>query len=186
MIQKQPDRDTIISEDAALVAKAKEDMSHFDGLYRKYYSQIFRFVRKRVLDQNQVNDITSQVFLKAMLKLENYKHQGFPFSSWLYRIALSEMGNMFRKNSAHRMIRLDDEVTKELAEDIVNPTEKVDALELGKAMNTLSEENLNMLEMRYFEKIKLKEIAQIMNLTESNAKVKMHRTINKLRKQLNS
>ena len=75
------------AEDAELVAKAKKDMKYFEVLYRKYYSQIFKFVRKRVANADLVNDITSQVFLKAMLNIEKYKHQGFPFSSWLYRIA---------------------------------------------------------------------------------------------------
>jgi RNA polymerase sigma-70 factor (ECF subfamily) len=184
MTKKQLERDVTISEDAAMVAKAKEDMSHFEGLYKKYYSLIFRFIRKRITNQEQANDITSQVFLKAMLKLGDYKHQGFPFSSWLYRIALSEMGNLFRSESTERALRVDYKLSEELFSEIGTSAENSDALELGRAMNALSEEHLNMLEMRYFEKIKLKEIAQIMNISESNAKVKMHRIINKLRKLL--
>ncbi len=184
MTNKQPDRDVHISEDAALIAKSKKDMRHFDGLYRKYYSLIFKFIRKRVSDQDQVNDITSQVFLKAMLKLGDYKHQGFPFSSWLYRIALSEMGNLFRSESAERALRVDFKLTEELYSEMGTSANETDALTLGRAMNSLNEEHLTMLEMRYFEKIKLKDIAHIMELTESNAKVKMHRIINKLRKQL--
>jgi RNA polymerase sigma-70 factor (ECF subfamily) len=172
------------AEDAELVAKAKKDMKYFEVLYRKYYSQIFKFVRKRVANADLVNDITSQVFLKAMLNIEKYKHQGFPFSSWLYRIALSELGDMFRAETAERALKVEWSNSADLLNDLDESTSKTDVNQLASALNILSEDNLSMIEMRYFEKVKLKEIAVIMDLSESNAKVKMHRTLNKLRKHL--
>lgn len=173
------------AEDALLVVKAKKDMQCFEVLYKKYYSQIFKFVHKRVANTDLVNDITSQVFLKAMVNLKKYNHQGFPFSSWLYRIALSELGDMFRSDTAERALKVEWALSSDLFSDLDEEQGKYDAERLANVLNSLSEENLNMIEMRYFEKIKLKDIAEILNLSESNAKVKMHRTLNKLRKQLN-
>ena len=173
------------AEDAELVAKAKKDMKHFEELYRKYYSQIFKFVRKRLANTDFVNDITSQVFPKAMLNLAKYKYQGFPFSSWLYRIALSELGDMFRAETAERALKVEWANSADLLNDLDGSPSKIDANQLASALNQLSEDNLSMIEMRYFEKVKLKDIAVIMDISESNAKVKMHRTLNKLRKYLN-
>ncbi|MFK7755683.1 MAG: RNA polymerase sigma factor [Flavobacteriales bacterium] len=172
------------ASDALLVANAKKDMKHFEVLYRKYYSQIFRFVHKRVANTDQVNDITSQVFLKAMVNLNKYQDKGFPFSSWLYRIALSELGNLFRVESVQRALKVEWALSAELFSDLDTDQENHTVSELGSALNELNEEHLAMVEMRYFEKVKLKDIAHIMELSESNAKVKMHRILNKLRKQL--
>ncbi len=172
------------AEDALLVANAKNDMKQFEVLYRKYYSQIFKFVHKRVANTDLVNDITSQVFLKAMLHLEKYKHQGFPFSSWLYRIALSELGDMFRSETAERALKVEWTLSSVLLNDLDESSSKKDVNQLADALNRLPEDGLSMIEMRYFEKIKLKDIAVIMEISESNAKVRMHRTLNKLRKHL--
>ncbi len=180
---QQPESHSNAKEDALLVANAKKDMRHFEVLYKKYYSQIFKFVHKRVANTDSVNDITSQVFLKAMINLKKYNHQGFPFSSWLYRIAVSELGDMFRASTAERALKVEWALSSELLDDLEGNAKKSNEERLANALNTLSEENLNMVEMRYFEKIKLKEIAVIMNISESNAKVKMHRTLTRLRKQ---
>lgn len=182
---QESDSHSNTATDAQLVANAKMDMQHFEVLYKKYYSQIFRFVHKRVANTDSVNDITSQVFLKAMLNLKKYNHLGFPFSSWLYRIALSELGDMFRSESAERALKVEWALSADLFSDLEENQHRFNAEQLAKVLNTLNEESLNMIEMRYFEKVKLKDIAQIMEISESNAKVKMHRILNKLRKQLN-
>ncbi len=181
---QHPENHSNSASDSLLVANAKKDMKHFEVLYRKYYSQIFRFVHKRVANTDQVNDITSQVFLKAMINLNKYQDKGFPFSSWLYRIALSELGNLFRVETAQRALRVEWALSAELFEDIDTDQEKHSITELGEALNELNEEHLAMVEMRYFEKVKLKEVAQILELSESNAKVKMHRILAKLKKRL--
>ena len=170
------------AEDAELVAKAKKDMKYFEVLYRKYYSQIFKFVRKRVANADLVNDITSQVFLKAMLNLQKYKHQGFPFSSWLYRIALSELGDMFRAETAERALKVEWSNSTDLLNDIDNPGSETDVNQLAAGLNSLSEDSLSMIEMRYFEKRSFREIGEILGIAENNAKVKSFRIVNKLRK----
>ncbi len=170
--------------DQELVKLAKEDMKHFEQLYRKYYSQIFKFVHKRVANTNLVNDITSQVFLKAMVNLKGYTYQGFPFSSWLYRIALSELGNMFRAEKAERALKVDWALHTSVLDELTDGSNKPSLEELAQALNDLNDTQLQMVEMRYFEKMKLKEIAVVLELSESNAKVKMHRTLVKLKKHL--
>jgi len=171
------------TQDAFLVEQAKKDMKHFEKLYLKYHSLIFRFLHKRVVNTSAVNDLTSQVFLKAMQNLHKYEHKGFPFSSWLYRIALSETGNMFRAEKAERALKIEWEKASELLTEVDPDNEfRIDNMALSKALNELNDEQLNMVEMRFFEKIRLKEIATIMEITESNAKVKMHRTMKKVKK----
>ena len=91
---------------------------------------------------------------------------------------------MFRAETAERALKVEWSNSTDLLNDLDESASKNDVNQLASALNILSEDNLSMIEMRYFEKVKLKEIAVIMNLSESNAKVKMHRTLNMLRKHL--
>ena len=83
-----------ILEEEQVIAAAKRDPKRFEPLYRSYYEPIFRFVYKRLDSMEQAQDVTSQVFLKALTNLKKYQSRGLPFGSWLYRIAVSEVNNM--------------------------------------------------------------------------------------------
>jgi RNA polymerase sigma-70 factor (ECF subfamily) len=86
-----------VHDDAALVLAAQQDPREFEPLYSKYYEPILRFVYKRLDTKSEAYDVTSQVFLSALQNLSKYEDRGFPFSSWLYRIAINELNQFFRK-----------------------------------------------------------------------------------------
>lgn len=81
------------------IERAKENPRWFEPLYDKYFSQIFRFLHKRHADEIITAELCSEVFYKALTKIKYYKDKGFPFSSWLYKIALNESNQAFRKRS---------------------------------------------------------------------------------------
>ena len=86
---------------------ARDNPAAFGVLYEKYFRQIYLFVFRRTDDEDIAADLTSEVFLKAMLSLKNLKFQGVPFSAWLYRIASNEI-NLHLPNDAvfrHPLIR---------------------------------------------------------------------------------
>ena len=163
------------------IEEAKSNPAAFEFLYNKYYEQIFRYVYQRVDDFDNANDITSQIFLKAMNKLSSYEFKGVPFSSWLYRIAQSEVYSSFKKSKTVRTINIETQDLKSLTD---NDDENV-LLEFKEqlidAIKELKDTDIQMIEMRFFEKRPFKEIAEILELTESNAKVKAHRALEKLR-----
>src|SRR5580704_5978689 len=78
------------------IEDAKSNPARFEVLYNRYYEPILQFVYKRVEGKEVAFDITSQVFLNAMLNMKGYKFMGMPFSSWLYRIALNEINQLYR------------------------------------------------------------------------------------------
>ena len=84
------EREKVLSEDEVLVKNAQENIQEFEKLYDLNYEKIFRYVYQRTATKQDAKDVTSQVFLKAMIKINQFKFMGFPFSSWLYRIAKSE------------------------------------------------------------------------------------------------
>jgi len=176
-----------------IVEQAKKDPRKFEVLYNKYFEQIFRYVYQRMDDIDTANDVTSQVFYKAITKLHKYEFRGVPFSSWLYRIAMSEVYQWFKDNKASRTVNMDsqgifnlikdDEQSPDNFEDEDNS--KLKQL-LIKAIAELPEKDLQIIEMRYFEKRSYKEIGEILDITENNAKVKAYRIVGKLRGKLPS
>lgn len=165
-----------------LVEEAKKDPARFQVLYNNYYERIFLFVWQRMDDKDVAFDVTSQVFLKAMLNLHKYQFKGVPFASWLYRIAKSEVYTVFRKQQTQRTVNIETaglrDMADELEEDKYAPY--IDALK--EAVLELEEEDMQFIEMRFFEKRAFKEIAEILGITENNAKVKTYRLLEKLKR----
>lgn len=164
------------------VKQAKQDPRRFEPLYKKYYEQIFRYIYQRMDDKELAFDITSQVFLKALNNIHKYEYRGVPFASWLYRIAKSELYQSFRDKKARRTVNVESmhlfEMIEEWEEDNTEANRKV----LLSAISKLSEDDIQLLELRFFEKRSFREIGDILEITENNAKVKSHRVIKKMKK----
>ena len=180
-LTKQKDK---ISEEQLLLL-AKKDRKNFKLLYNKYYERIFLFILRRSENEDVAQELTQQTFIKAMLNIEKFEFKGFPFSSWLYRIGLNELNLFYRDNKKRRCISLDQTELPELKEELpeeANPSFTNE--NLIKALNILSEGEVTLLEMKYFEKRSHQEISEILGITVANAKVKLHRVIKKMRDKM--
>lgn len=133
-------------------------------------------------DQDLAFDVTSQVFLKALNNIERYEYRGVPFSSWLYRIAKSEVYQSFRDKKAKRTVNVDTVHLEGFIENWEEDTTEENRKILLSIISSLKEEEVQLVEMRYFEKRSYREIGEILDLTENNAKVKTHRVLNKMKK----
>ena len=167
------------------IEDAKKNPKKFETLYNRYHEQIFKYLYARVDNTHLASDLTSQVFYKALLNIENYSYKGVPFASWLYRIAYNEMNMHFRKDTKNRTVNIESENLGGLFEEMEEDYYSEEKERLAKIMVTLSDERLSIIEMRFFEKRSFKEISEIMGITENNAKVKLYRTLDKLKKNFN-
>lgn len=167
------------------IKRAKDDPRSFEPLYNKYYEQIFRYIYQRMDDKEMAHDITSQVFLKALNNIQKYEYRGVPFASWLYRIAKSELYQSFRDEKATRTVNVESVSLHDMIEDMEEDMSEEKRSILLKAIGELSEDEVQMIEMRFFEKRSFKEIGDILEITENNAKVKAHRIIQKMKALFN-
>ena len=174
-----------IDLEVAEIKAAVEDMSRFSVLYDRYYLRIFRFVYQRVGNEELAGDITSRAFLNAMLHLKQYQHKGFPFASWLYRIARNEVNQEFRKLRAERHLQAQWSDLNELGSEMADEVDEFQIKKLLSVLKNLKGAEMEIIEMRFFEKRSFKEIGDILDVTENNAKVKMFRIIQRLKKMMN-
>lgn len=176
---------TALKQEQALVEAAKKNPKDFASLYDKYYEPIFRYIYQRVDDTEAAFDATQQVFLKAMNNLHKYEYRGVPFASWLYRIAFSEVNDIFRQNKNGRTVNIDSMAVYTIIEEIQeSKVEMYHDKIVGIIAEELEEEELQLIEMRFFEKRPFKEIAEILDITENTAKVRTYRILDKLKKVL--
>lgn len=175
-----------VTDEKHLIERSKSNPEEFRALYDAYFHQIFRFVFRRVGEIEDARDITQQVFLKALSGLKNYVHRGFPFSSFLYRIAVNECNQFFRDRTRIRYVTIDEQFHESPAEEmgLIEMDSGIDNTALVKALSVLSPDELFMVELRFFEKKHFKEIGTIFGITENLAKVRTYRLLDKIRRAL--
>jgi len=177
-----------ISFEEEEIRAAINDIKQFDVLYDRYYVDIFRFIYRRCDSTDLAHDLCSQSFLKAMQKLHTYRFMGLPFASWLYRIAINELNMEFRKHPLKRMFNSSSEnllhIAGDMHEEVHLEKEELEK-KLMQSLQTLVKSEIELVEMRYFEKRPYKEIAEITGESENSLKVKIHRIIQKLKIKMN-
>lgn len=184
--EKYHKSDQEIIAEQVIIEQSKLNPRAFEKIYNDYYKQILQFVYQRLDSKETAIDITQNTFLKALQNLPKFQYKGLPFSSWLYRIALNELNDFFRKNASKRNVNLEDKIielltsNENLKEDFEEHQQKL--IMLKKAILQLQSEDFIFIEMRFFEGRPFAEIAEIMEITENNAKVKTYRILEKLKK----
>lgn len=175
-------RQQILEQESQWILAAQNDLKHFEPLYKKYHQPIYEFIYRRCDDAESCLDITSLVFEKAMLNIGKFKIQGFPFGSWLYRIASSEIGNYYRKQKKERKVWVRTEGLQDIAQELESKYDDEENIHtLLKAMEHLKPDEMELIVMRYFEKRSFSEIGTILDTTEANARVKIHRVMQRVR-----
>lgn len=173
----------IIAEQV-IIEQAKKNTADFAPLYNHYHEQIYMFILKRVETMEIADDITSQVFMKALINLPKYVHQQLPFASWLYRIARNEIFNLFEKNKIQWVVSIDKEGIINMLTELKEENLDDELQKMNRALRKLKGEDLELIEMRFFEQRSFKEIGDVLNITENNAKVKTYRILEKLKSMM--
>ena len=171
-------------DDRALVISAQKNSRAFAVIYDKYFERIYLFVFKRVQDQGAAGDICQDAMLKAMFNIKKYEDRGIPFSAWLYRIASNEVNLFFRAQKKMYTVEIQDRHVKEVMVEVeVGQIEKEEDQEkLLKVLSNLKPEHAEIIELRFFMQYSFKEIAEFYTISEANAKMRLYRILDKIKK----
>jgi RNA polymerase sigma-70 factor, ECF subfamily len=163
----------VISE-ADIISRSKNNIVHFEPLYDKYYPAIFRFINRKMESREDAADLTSNVFLKAMTSLSNYRDVGLPFQSWLMAIARHEVAGFYRKAKSMQRYYASLEGIEQIARDTeYEPTDGF--FPLKKILELIPPKDFELIELKYFEKKSVREISLITGMNENRIRVRMHR-----------
>ena len=157
--------------------------SAFGLLYDHYQPKIYRFVLIKVGRREDAEDLTHQVFINAWQNISNYKDLGFPFSSWLYRIARNQVIDSYRtKKPEISLDEVDEESFAALGINEENIDDKIQIELVMKALKELKEDYQDILVMRFVEDLSVRETAVAVGKSEGAVKLMQHRAIKELKK----
>lgn len=152
--------------------KSKEKI--IEELLLNNYNQYFRLAYSYVHNDDDAADIVQNGAYKAIKNSSSLKEESYA-ATWLYRIMLNETFTFFKQ----RKIESIDSVTEEPGSE-----DNYEDIDLKRALEKLPEEERMIVELKYFEELKLEEIAAIMDENVNTIKSRLYRSIRKLKIQL--
>jgi RNA polymerase sigma-70 factor (ECF subfamily) len=171
-------------EERELVERAKEDPDAFGALYDRYFPQIYRFAYSRVHDQSLAEDVTSEVFFKALRNISRYTYSGHPFSSWLYQITMNAVADHYR--GQHGEVELEEGASLPSGAPSVDDevVRRDRSRRIWAAIDQLPKHQRAAMVLKFGEDKKIEEIAHIMGKSAGAVKLLLHRAVEKLRREL--
>jgi RNA polymerase sigma-70 factor (ECF subfamily) len=177
--------DAELDKERAIIERSRKDPNAFGELYENHFDRIFNFIYRQTDDEDLAGDLASQTFINALNHLSSYEFRGVPFSAWLYRIARNEIYKHYRKHKRTNVFSIEEVKVRELIERSDETWDEELLEKLVNFMKDLPTDMLQVLELRFFEDKDFKEIAFILDITESGAKMRTYRALDKLRSNFN-
>lgn len=174
-------------DDAQLLAEAVNyDERALGILYDRYEIKIYTYIYRRTGERSLSEDLTGQVFLKMLEAIRNRKAWHSSFSGWLYRIAHNVVIDFYRQRDNQPQVSLDDEpMLPDLNDNPAQATElKLDVERLRAAIARLTDEQAEVISLRFLEGYSISEVAEMMNKTEGSIKALQYRAVANLRQLL--
>ena len=152
-----------------------------EKIYLEYKEKVFRYVRGRVANVQDAEDVTSEIFLKVQTSFDSYDEKKATLSTWIYTITHNAVCNYYR-DVKKRALTLDEHALCSDTDDVMAEIEnEITKENLARALEALTEREQDIIVLYYYHEISLRDIAIKMGITYTNAKFIKHRAISKLK-----
>ena len=174
--------------DEDIIDKIKDNKTvdyGFNLLLEKYQEKVYWVIRRMVIDHESSDDIAQETFVKVWKNLDKFKGESKLYT-WIYRIATNEALTHLRKKKRRFFLSIGDienELMSTLEADIYYSGDVIQ-LKLQKAILTLPEKQRLVFNMKYFEELKFREIAEVLEVTVGSLKAQYHHAVKKIEKYL--
>lgn len=172
--------DTAPADERGLVEAAQNDPARFEALYELHFDRVYGFVAGRVQDRVTAEDVTSEVFYRALANLKTYEWRGVPFAAWLLRIAANAIIDRAQRAAREHSV----------PNDLADPGVHLDmrAIEhrarLFRLVSQLPEAQQRVVHERFVDQRSIREIAERLGKSEGAIKQLQLRALERLRVQL--
>ena len=166
-------------DERLLVERAKSDAEAFGILYDRYVDGIYRFVRARLGNDAAAEDVTAEVFVKALRGISRYRDTGRPFSCWLYRIATNAVADYFRHEPVSR--ELSEELPDAAAQVEAAASRRLDVQDVWRLVECLPPQQRVAMTLRFRDDRSAREAARVMGKSEAAVKLLIYRAVGRLR-----
>jgi RNA polymerase sigma-70 factor (ECF subfamily) len=149
-------------------------------IFEEYYPKIYKYVFYRVLNKENAEDITSEVFYKAMSSKDTFDDRRASYSTWIFTIAHNCVVNFFRNQKITES--LDGFEIAAAADNVLDIYIKnEDTKRACELLGSLPERDRTIIALRFWGEFSYKEIAERMGLSQTNVSTILNRAIERLR-----
>lgn len=187
MVDRRPAQKTAPqgADERLLVQAAQSDPTKFDALYGLHFERVYYFLARRVHDRATAEDLTSEVFHKALANLATYQWRGAPFAAWLFRIASNALADQYKRASREQSWSDDAQNPHEHPDPSPPDLETIDYhARLFRLVDHLPAFQCQVIRERFVEQRSIREIADRLNKTEGAIKQLQFRALQTLRAQM--
>lgn len=179
------------TEERRLVEAAQGDPARFSDLYEYSFAVVYAYVARRVRDRSETEDLTAEVFSRALKNLPRFKWTGAPFAAWLFRIASNLIADRSKRKAREgggTVFDVESEIagspklTKQTQQGELEECER--RAHLFKLVKGLGEDQRRVVVMRFAEEKSIRDIANEMGRSEGSIKQLQVRALENLRTAL--
>jgi RNA polymerase sigma-70 factor (ECF subfamily) len=157
----------------------------FEAWYRDHQSTVYRYVRFRVATRETAEDVTSEVFFKALRSLDRYDPERASPRTWLLRIARNAVTDHLRSLKRKGSLHVSLDRVPDLVENARTPEEKLIREErlnrILNANNTLRSADQEIISLRFGAELSNPEIAEALGISNNAVAVRLHRAVKRLK-----
>jgi RNA polymerase sigma-70 factor (ECF subfamily) len=168
------------TDDRVLVEAAQRDPVKFGDLYELHFERVYAFISRRVNDRGTAEDLTADVFHKALANLGSYEFRGAPFAAWLFKIAANAVADQSKRTAR--------EVASDSRQEPPATQPDLEAVEyraqLFRLVNELPQDQRKVVFDRFVKQMSIREIAQQLGRSEGAVKQLQFRALQTLRSQM--
>ena len=173
------------AEERRLVEAAQRDSSRFADLYENYFDLVYAYVARRARDRSDAEDLTAEVFHKALANLSRFQWTGAPFAAWLFRIASNMIADRAKRLAREGGVPFDDGMLTSVPGQVQAGLEEVERqAQMSRMVGELVEDQRRVLVMRFAEEKSIREIASELGRSEGAVKQLQFRALERLRTKI--
>jgi RNA polymerase sigma-70 factor (ECF subfamily) len=176
-------------DERQLIEAAQRNRVHFAAIYERYFELVYAYVARRIRNRNEIEDLVSDVFRKALASLPRFKWTGAPFAAWLLRIASNLLADR-AKQAAREGNVVDAEASESLPAKLGKEGQQLELEEcerrarLYELIDELADDQRRVVVMRFAEEKSIKEISDELERSEGAVKQLQFRALQNLRAKL--
>ena len=171
------------SEQGLILAAQRGDREAFASLYESNVKRVYHYLLRRMGQASDAEDVTTEVFIKAMEALPTYEFKGVPFVAWLFRIAHNVAVNQMKKQTRRQEVPL-EEVSSDANDPAEQAIRQVTYQEVTGAMSGLTSLQKEVIDSRFVSQLSVAETAKKMKRSQGGIRVLQHSAVKALQRIL--
>lgn len=172
-------------DDRSLIERVRKgDQDAARTLFERYFDRIYNYVYARLGRAEDAEDLAIDTMTRSLTRLDLFQDQGVAFSSWVYRIAHNATIDHYRRNGRVTLVPLEDAILPQTADPAELALEQLSNEDLRAALRDLTDEQQQVLILRFFQDLTAAQVADIMGKSVGAVQALQHRALGSLERAL--